>query len=382
MRSIVSASLARWFRVLPVLPVLALAPAVAGCSSTEAASEPSAFPRAEDASGPRPSADKLEAAATHVVRADDERDPIGPQDQTALARGAYLVWGRPPATPPGAPDTTYAIAADGKVVTEVPATIVAANGRLYRWQIRRVDLARRACRERLDGVEGVEPEQVRAAYEAWQEERADLASHPTRTVDQAELVELRSGSRKVISQLHPEDAGSGDLTSGANDFRFDVTLVGSAGPLLFVRESTWVDACGAHGNAFSAAGILDLANDAKVTDLGAIAPRALRRARARAEKQFDVLRKEWSGEAEDDAELVELLPQYDARGSLSFLGRFATFAPYAFSSGDWASYTMATTTPLGALPERLARASAAPPAVRALLRAKPGFVMGGYSATS
>ncbi|WP_394841894.1 hypothetical protein LZC95_33065 [Pendulispora brunnea] len=345
-----------------------------GCSSTtESSSEPSSFPRAEDArASAKPSPAEPPNAA---LESDAEVDPIDAPSRAGLARATYLVWGRGRGSAP----RTYAITTDGSVVADVPATVVAANGHLHRWAVRRVEVARRACRVKFDDADGVPAEQVKASQEAWQAEQEDIARNPTRTVDQAELVDLSSGTRKVVSQLRLDDAAEGDLVAGANDFSFEVTLTGSVDSYLFVRESTWVDSCGAHGHAFSAAGVLDIANDAKPMDLGSVPVAALRKARARAEKQFDELRKEWNGEAEDDTELVELLPQYDARGTLSFAGRFATFAPYAFSRGDWASYTLATTTPLRAFPNRLPRPAAPPSAIRVFLQSKPDFTMGGFS---
>ncbi|WP_394831213.1 hypothetical protein LVJ94_32350 [Pendulispora rubella] len=355
------------FATLASLSVMGLL----GCSTTEGVPEPSSFPRTtEDANATKPA----QPAPADTVSDNDDVDPIDAPARAGLARGIYFVWGRTRGA-----ERTYAIGADGSVVGEAPAAVFAVNGRLHRWAVRRVEVGRHACRVRFDDRDGLPTEQVKASQEAWLAEQEDIARHPTRTVDQAELVDLTSGARKVVSQLHLDDAAEGDLLVGATDFRFDVSLTGSVDSYLFVRESTWVDSCGAHGNAFSAAGVLDMASDAKPADLGSIPDAALRKARSRAEKQFDELRKEWNGEAEDDAELVELLPQYDARGTLSFTGRFATFAPYAFSRGDWASYTLATTTSLRAFPNRLPRPAAAPSAIRVFLQTKPDFTVGGFS---
>jgi len=349
-----------------------------GCSTTTEgapeASSPSAPSAVADTTGRSESAESA-AGLGSAASSGSDVDPIDAPARAALARAAYLVWGR---GRDGA-EKTYALAADGSALAEVPAAVFAVNGHLQRWAMRRVEVARHACRMRLDDTDGLPAEQVKASQEAWQAEHDDLARNPTRTVDQAELVDLSSGARKVVSQLRLDDAAEGDLVVGANDFRFDVTLTGSVDSYLFVRESTWVDSCGAHGNAFSAAGILDMANEAKPADLGEVSLGALRKARARAEKQFDELRKEWNGQAEDEAELVELLPQYDPRGTLSFVGRFATFAPYAFTRGDWASYTLATTTPLRAFPSSLPRPTTATAAIRTFLQTKTDFTMGGFS---
>ena len=78
-------------------------------------------------------------------------------------------------------------------------------------------------------------------------------------------------------------------------------------------------------------------------------------------------------------ELTALVPSYAPNGRLTIGYQFTTGAPYAFSDGLWASYTISTVRPSSALSARFAPYRDAPAQVRALLRARPAATLGGWS---
>jgi hypothetical protein len=332
-----------------------------------------------------------------------------PSKDTSLAtleRAAYLVWGRDalaattgddgtvPSLDTGDEDgvsreregETYALAADGSVIARVPFVALTVDGLVYQWSVRSVEVARTPCRDWIDGPDAlrdIDPDMVKSLREAAQEEREELERDPTRKVDEASFVDLRSEQRHIAADFGAD--------TGAQDFTYAVTLVGTVGRFAFLREKGWGYACGAHGSGGSSVHLLDLtaplADRVSVTEepvdaLGNELPgEALAAARAEADEVFLERRKEWEGEEDGEADLVELRPHYGASGELSFDARFATLAPYAFSGGGWASYAIDTFAPLAkAVPARFAEFASAPDAVAAFVRAHPGFKVGGYTA--
>jgi hypothetical protein len=172
---------------------------------------------------------------------------------------------------------------------------------------------------------------------------------------------------------------------GAQELQQDVELEGSVGPYLFIRESTYVYACGAHGNVGVSFRVHDVEHGTDVWSSGDAGPfldgRATARERTRA--QADLVADEdvamFVTDGKLDVDLTAVLPSFDADAVLAVDLQFTAFTCYACSDGVWSSYTKSTTRPLDAIPVSL-RPWATPPAgVAAFLRAYPLLTVRGWS---
>lgn len=276
-----------------------------------------------------------------------EAEPASPSPEP---QPGFLVWAR---------DTigeaaSFRIDEKGQVIEKLDGIRIEIDGVEWRWQEERIT----AAGEIGSGCGEVEGEGG--------ESGSDGKSFATRAsvsrIDEAEAQTI------VPPQMHEDDA---------TDFEHEVTLVRSVGPLLFVRQTTHVYGCGAHGNLGASALIWDIAKngeielDGEISDVDAL--------RKKAERIMidadDSLVSE-----DDEVTLSELLPIFTPEGDLELKLRFTGFACYACSDGEWSSYTKSVLLPAKQLPKTLLPYSKVPEAVRSFADGHPELTLGGFSA--
>jgi len=275
---------------------------------------------------------------------DDDAEEIDP----AVASG-FLVWTR------DADGRTLTSRLDrtGREVQRLDGIFIATTQGSWRWgeQVRSVTTYR--C-ERYDD-EGAMVQAIDAQPGA---------------ATRAALVLEKTSTEQVIV----EPPADGD---GAYDFQQSVELVGSVGRYLFVRRSTYVDACGAHGITSMWSMIWDAARGSEVVlpdDMPFVAG-------ARADALRALTQDEDGFPAsEGTMALSEIVPRFDTDGALRPVLQFTAPTCYACTRGGGGSYTKSAFLPASALPELLAPYERAPHAVRTFLAAHRGIELGGWSA--
>lgn len=307
----------------------------------------------------------------------------------AVGHASYLVWGEIApdaeedddlvavhARPEGG--VTLAIDSEGHVLGRAAAAYVATSDRVLRFEVTKRRVRRERCAVFEPPAEGepsdLEPEFVRDLIERSEAERRELLANPFREVDEAAFVDGRTGRRQVVAQFVEQDVGS--------DFQFVTRLRANVGSLVFLHTWEWSYLCGAHGSGGTRAEVFDLATlDASpVALLDTVDAKARAGALVLAEPVFAAQRAEWGGDAtEETAEPVAVEPRYRSDGSLEVRLRFATFAPYAFSTA-WSSYSMDALGLLPTRPPALASAPNLPEVVLRVAQAEPRFTVRGFSA--
>jgi hypothetical protein len=177
--------------------------------------------------------------------------------------------------------------------------------------------------------------------------------------------------QKVVDPT--EDGG------GIEDLQHGVDLVGTIGPYLFIQESSYTYACGAHGNTTVAATVWD-AEQGKIVNLLAELP-AKEKLATQAQRKLDEEDVDTGGikEEEGKPEPAQLLPVYGERGALRIDAQFARWACYACSDGMWSSYTRSAVVPTEWVPERLKAWVMPPVVVKEFLETHRDWHLGGWS---
>jgi hypothetical protein len=250
---------------------------------------------------------------------------------------------------------SYELDIDGREIRTVDGVLIATKAGVWQWNEKDVVIETSPC-ERYDDEGALL--------------RAPVPDPGAAT--RASLVHLSSGAEQVVVQP-PAD---GD---GAEDFQQKVELVASVGPLLFVRESTYVYACGAHGSTGASAIVWDASR-------GFAMPRAsnvgsLDAARSEALRE---LSEDGDGfpATEDTMDFTEIVPRFAEGGALRVGIQFTAPTCYACSRGNGGSYTKSAVVDVADVPSALADYAAAPRGVRAFLSAHPGIEMRGWSLRS
>jgi hypothetical protein len=184
------------------------------------------------------------------------------------------------------------------------------------------------------------------------------------------LANTTTGAEQVL--VEPPRGGD-----GAEDYRHRVELVASVGPWLFVRESTYVYACGAHGTTGVETMIWDVST-------GSMAPRpddvgSLEKPRAAAMQR---LTEDGDGfpASDDTTSLTELVPSFAKDGSLRLGLQFTSTTCYACGRGNGGSYTKSEIVDAERVPDVFAAYADTPRAVRAFVAANPAVQVKGWSA--
>ena len=199
---------------------------------------------------------------------------------------------------------------------------------------------------------------------------------PTKRAGTLMNVELRTPDGKTAQTVI--DAGySGSLD--VEQMEHGVLLFGSIGSVLFFHETTFVYACGAHGNTTASFTMWDAEAGKPIEMLGDVPDKAA--LAKKAAELLDAADGEDSSAHEDDAlpELVQLEPAYGARGALRLDAQFMRAACYACSDGFWSSYSRSVGVETHWMPERFSAWAMPPVSVKVFLELHPGFALGGWS---
>jgi hypothetical protein len=164
--------------------------------------------------------------------------------------------------------------------------------------------------------------------------------------ERASLVRLAGGQR--IPVVAP------DATTDVSELTSSVTVVGTVGPYWFVREATFIYACGAHGSTGMSAAVIDARGGARVEVLSAEEKAQVDRVERRdALEKVRADKEAGFGEIDaKDLQLAAFLPGWKD-GALAMRVQFAAPACYACTDGEWSSYTRSTFVPLRAQPRSL-----------------------------
>ncbi len=266
-----------------------------------------------------------------------------PRSAPDAARAIALVWGT---SGEDAPPSTYAIADDGAIVSRANGIRIWASGTEWSSEV------------------GVEPVFTRPC-----EEGPEWAAQEGRGV-RVRLVPS-DASRAALEIVTP---ASGD---DANEVQQSARLLASVGPYVFVEESTYTYACGAHGNTGVSFAVWNL-DDGRAVDLLSDLPdreHLLASGKSAIDAQPDAV--DFS-RPEDPPALTELLPRIGPHGHLEASALVTVASCFACTDGGWSSYTVSTQVP-APLPWRLRGLGAPPRAVALFADAHPALTVGGYS---
>lgn len=189
------------------------------------------------------------------------------------------------------------------------------------------------------------------------------------------LVELKTPEGRIAQTIiDAKFTGTLDV----DQMEHDASVIGTIGTVIFIHESTFLYACGAHGN--TSAGFLtwDAEVGAPVELLDAI-PNKAELAKLAAKDMNERFHEDDSLHEDDHPELVQLVPTYGPRGALMLEPQLTRSACYACSDGLWSSYSQSAVLESSFLPERFKAFSVPPVSVKVFLDAHPGFSLGGYS---
>jgi hypothetical protein len=157
-------------------------------------------------------------------------------------------------------------------------------------------------------------------------------------------------------------------------FQSVIELTGSAGALLFLRQTTYVLTCGGVGSSTVEAFVWDVAHR-KMVSRGALFPDDAT-LDGRAERALAADADADERDARGERSFTELLPVLSRDGGLSLSVRFVLPTTYASTRGGWSSFTRSVFVPAKTLPPALGAHAAAPEPVRTFVRAQLAPVRG------
>ncbi len=179
------------------------------------------------------------------------------------------------------------------------------------------------------------------------------------------------GNRKVIL-ADPEPM------EGANELDHVADVVASIGPYLFVRQSTYSYACGAHGATSAEAAVFDVERGEPI-ELGPSAAEAIE-LKKRAAKAFAVDADGDETTPDDEVGITEARVDWTG-GRLGFAYQLTTSTCFACGDGAWSSYTKSVALDAPSLPPALAGHREVPAPVKRWLAAHPGVTLGGFTSS-
>jgi hypothetical protein len=235
-----------------------------------------------------------------------------------------------------------------------PGVLIANGGDIWTLHEEKVEVSTIACSFEDDDAEPRE---------------APKPGHVTR------LSLVLAGSEVEQRIIEPEHNAE-----GAEEFEHDAHVVASIGPYLFLEQSSYAYACGAHGSSAVAALIWDAGHEAVLDRPDDLGPVEASRDQAIAEL-LDGDDDLFAPTAEN-TELTELIPRFDRDAALRLGLQFTAPTCYACTRGGWGSYTKSTTVDARSLPAVFAPYASAPDAVRAFVKAHPAATLGGWSHVS
>ncbi len=263
----------------------------------------------------------------------------------APAARTYLVWTRRE----GGPVTRLVSVGPGgpREIGEADGAIVVWDHHAYRFTTEESDVDLVGC-DASTGAPTGPTEKGRHVVPALE----DLASHDRVALDDA-----------------PSPTDVNEIEEGAS-------IEASLGPYVFATSTTFVYACGAHGNSAAEALVWDLRVGKRAT---LVTESEVLREREIAHGTLEESDRGWDDPLPlEDVTLVEAHPSY-AEGRWGLDLHFVAPACYACSDGEWSSYTHSTTV-ISSLPASLAPfVGGATPWVTSYLRAHDGERLGGVA---
>jgi hypothetical protein len=194
------------------------------------------------------------------------------------------------------------------------------------------------------------------------------------TVTRASVV----GSAGTHEQVIVDPDTSCDAEHCPNEVRHDARPVASLGPYLFVEQSTYAYACGAHGFTSASFVVWDLDQGRAVDAIGQVPDRDTllgEAARACADDPAD-------GPVFGDGkpEITEVLPVVEGSGSgaVAFHAQLTVPTCYACGDGLWSSYTRSVRVKAPP-PAQMAAFAELPSQVALFLAQHPALSVGGWS---
>ena len=281
-------------------------------------------------------------------------------DASPEPREVELVW----TVGKGGERETWTVDAVDGVLSHAEGVRLAAGGRVWVWRESAREVPTTAC-----------PEFDAAGHEL------PPGPPPPPGKGLRVALEREDGAPETQEVVSPVEA------DGARDVEQSAELVGTVGPYVFVRASTYAYACGAHGNvgydfivwdarSGSAAWASEApAPTAFAADWGTVVPREEAvRVLAADSDVADLLQGDPA-----EMQLTEVLPSYDDDVQLAVRFQITAPACYACSDGAWSSYTKSTQMSARAIPAALRAWSTPPPAVSLFARTHPDLAIGGWS---
>jgi hypothetical protein len=265
-------------------------------------------------------------------------------------RGEILVW---VTKDEGRQTRTYRLAAEGSlsVLGEHEGILVATTHGELTWKVQEKEIDLNGC-EHPDGTPAV----------------------PTKgSIMMANLV---NASGDVVQKVVDS---SGTAGGTIEELQHQVTLLGTIGPYLFIYESSYMYACGAHGNEMASAMVWD-AESGKTVDLWKELPGKDKLVDA-AKRKLDTAEDAETDQGDESSrpEPAQFLPVYGDRGALRLDAQFARWACYTCSDRAWSSYTRSAVVSTEWMPERMRTWVTPPVVVKEFLEAHREWRLGGWS---
>jgi len=285
-------------------------------------------------------------------------------DTPRASRGpAFVVWTHGATEDPKpAPEESVWLDARGDVVARADGIVLAEGGRLWRWSIETKAVPFVDCDDANLDLD--DPALLARAH--WHDQEFQGASLVRLDASQGREILTNGYARKVMNlDQNPDGPRVGT-------FNESISVSGSVGPLLFVRDAAHESACGAHGLWITESIVVDIRTGARVSLTGTDqdAPQVLDATRAKLRAVY--------------ADFDPGSPQYhatEARVDATGLHMFHTFladVPFAYGASPWRSYAVDTEV-AAAVPPEVAPYTHVPAAVSTFAAAHPDLVLGGFT---
>lgn len=287
------------------------------------------------------------SVAPNVVVSKPVAAPAAPGPAILASRARAYVWIRS-----GGVATTKVIDDEGRVLDSLDGIVLATPRGVVRVRSEAVAVPTEPCEAFDDRGDPLPREQ-------W---------YPPGEGESTKLSLVGPDGTKVLAEVSLDD--------GANEVKHSAEVIASVGPYLFVRESTYTYACGAHGFSGASAKVYDVARGEEVAvEPGPREAEALRKRAVKAlttDDGFD------PGDGQSEVQLTQTLVDWRA-GSLAVQYQFTAGTCYACSDGAWSSYTKSVALDAPGLPRALAAHREVPMAVKTFLEKNPGVTLGGFT---
>lgn len=193
-------------------------------------------------------------------------------------------------------------------------------------------------------------------------------------ITQVDLVTPGGKVEQKVVDSPERDGGAID------DLQHNVNLLGSIGPYLFIHESSYMYACGAHGMTTAGAFVWDIEAGKAIDLLGEVP--AKEKLGEQAKHLLEEGEQDPTGQPQEDSEKPEatqIAPMYGDKGALHLEVQFTRSACYMCGDGQWSSYTRSASVPAGWMPTRMRPWELPPVVVKEFLETHRDWQLGGWS---